>query len=71
MTKGILGNAFHIECSLLSKNIGTSKIINSFSQEFYMLLTFMDVCEKYDQVEKSLVYKRLHIFFVGCTVRRK
>lgn len=31
-----------------------------------MLLTFMDVCEKYDQVEKSLVYKRLHVsFFVG------
>ena len=24
----------------------------------------MDVCEKYDQVEKSLVYKRLHIFLL-------
>lgn len=70
MTKGILGNACHIGCSPLSNNIGTSKTINSFSQEFYMLLTFMDVCEKYDQVEKSLVYKRLHVsFFVGWRLR--
>lgn len=31
MTKGILGNAFHIGCSPLSNNIGTSETINSFS----------------------------------------
>lgn len=28
-----------------------------------MLLSFMDVGEKHDQGEKSLVYKRLHISF--------
>lgn len=80
MTKGILGNAFHIGCSqqgehlIPNKNIGTSKIINSFAQEFYMLLTFMDVCDNFDQVEKSLAYKRLHISFLldgDCAVIRK
>ena len=39
-----------------------------------MLLTFMDVCDNFDQVEKSLAYKRLHISFLldgDCTVIRK